>query len=195
VTLAYVMSKENAWIALKRITRILRMARVPYCLDGGVLLGFVREGWFLDHDDDVDITLLEQHDHLKRIKQLAYDRGFRKWDGRTPELTKWVPPKRTDGSKKLQFRYEDVLVDIVSKRLRDGMAVWSLYTDTTWKAVPAEYYQKLGRITIRGVTFSVPKDTEGYLTTRFGADWRTPKVDYVKARDDKAYGWTPPDSS
>jgi hypothetical protein len=173
------MDKDIAWRALLDATRILNGLRVPYCLDGGTLLGMVRDGWFFPHDKDIDLTLLDQHDALSAVKARAKHKRFSVWQHRLVGA---------EGSMKLQLRRHGVMVDIVSKHQIDDAAVWALISEPERvKRMPARYYQNLATLAIREHEFSVPAETEAYLAERFGADWRTPKPDWNRWRDDRAY--------
>ncbi len=177
------MRADAAWRALRDAVGLLESVNAPYVLDGGTLLGLFRDGWFFPHDKDVDITLLDEHDGLRRVQALAAPLGFsvfRAWN---------VTP---DGSAKVMLRRDRVIVDLVSKHEVGDDAVWVLRGDPSRvKRMPARYYRERGVLTVRGVEFSVPADTEGYLAARFGSDWRTPKPSWDRLRDDRAYRATP----
>ena len=174
---------SHAWDNLVRVTRILKRARIPYVLDGGTLLGMYRDGWFFPHDQDIDLTLLDQHAKLARVRKNATKQGFRVWRHQ---------PVGSCGCHKLQLSRHGIMVDIVSKHREGDDAVWALITDAQrMKRMPARYYTELGSLVVRDVAFSVPADVEGYLAARFGSDWRTPKPDWVPLRDDRAYEEVP----
>jgi phosphorylcholine metabolism protein LicD len=171
--------KALAWKALLSITGVLKQLKVPYCLDGGTLLGFYREGWFFPHDKDVDLTLLDQHARLPEIKRLARKAGFKVWRHQTVGES---------GCAKLQLPRHGVMVDIVSKHERDGLAYWALIQAPEHvKSMPARYYRDLATILVRGHEFSIPADTESYLAERFGDDWRTPRPEWNRYEHDRAY--------
>jgi hypothetical protein len=46
---------------LKDMHEVLGQHGVPYVIDGGTLLGAVRHGGMIPHDDDADIEILEEH--------------------------------------------------------------------------------------------------------------------------------------
>ena len=43
---------------VKRVHAAFTDAKINYVVDFGALIGFMREGWFLDRDDDVDFSIL-----------------------------------------------------------------------------------------------------------------------------------------
>ena len=171
--------KTPAFHVLIEVTKLLNRLKIPYSLDGGTLLGFYREGWFFDHDSDIDITLLDKNPELDIIKDKVKKLGF------YVALFKKIG---SSGSKKLGIKKSKIYVDIISKVEKDGYALWSIRKDPKpIKRVPVKFYKKLGTLEIRGHKFSVPEDTEGYLETRYGKTWRTPIIDWDRKKGDLAY--------
>lgn len=173
--------KEEAFDGLTVVSGVLDRLSVPWCLDGGTLLGFVRDGWFFPHDYDIDITLLDQSHRLREVHDASRALGFS-----SRGLANLGPPEY---SWKLFLQRGSAKIDIVSKVERDGMALWTLmHNRVTVKSAPAAFYKQLRPLSIRGVTLSVPREAEAYLSWRFPG-WETPKGPsaWVKYRDDMAY--------
>lgn len=173
--------KEDAFRGLVDTTGILDRLRIPYVLDGGTLLGFIRDGWFFPHDYDIDLTVIEQHARLPEVRAAASPLGFR-----SREVVDLGPPEY---SHKLFLHRGSAKIDIISKVEQHGMALWTLmHNRTTVKSAPAAFYQHRRIITVRGHPFSVPRDAEAYLSWRFPG-WETPKPAsaWDKYRDDMAY--------
>lgn len=173
------MQRLELWESLARFVSVLDSLRAPYTLDGGTLLGVIREGCLLRHDVDVDITLLDQHELLQRARDAAVKDGFRVF--REYDVSH-------AGCAKVQLKLTKPRVDVISKHKVDGDAVWVLRKDPERvKRMPAHYYERTVPLRVDGVMLRVPEDAEGYLAARFGPDWRTPKRDWVPLRDDRAY--------
>lgn len=176
---------EACFSALTEAVRCLNELGIPYCLDGGTLLGFVRDGWFIPKDYDADITTLEQHRQYPRLALLLRRSGFTFTTGRGVRYH--GPPALTH--KLIAYR-DGAKVDIVNKRDCGGMSVWTLnHNRRVMKSMPTGFYENLGSITIRGVEFSVPQETTAYLVARFGREWRTPILvgEWRKYSMDRAY--------
>lgn len=71
------MNREVALCNLRDTNHILKNV-VPFWIDCGTLLGAIREGDFLAHDQDVDFGIwgTEQHE---RIAEAMFAKGFEKW--------------------------------------------------------------------------------------------------------------------
>lgn len=76
-----------------------------------------------------------------------------------------------------------VTLDIFVKYPREDQAYWMIARKT--KSVPLTFYQVFRSIDFQGKSYSIPSDTEGYLTYRYG-DWETPKKDWDTITDDRA---------
>ena len=171
--------KEIAWAALTDIVNVLNRVGVPYTLDGGTLLGFYRDGFFFPHDKDVDLTLLNQHDRLPDVEREARALRYKVWRHQRVG---------NSGCAKLQLSRDGIMVDIVSKHERKGLAWWALIqAPDRLKSMPARYYRELGTLVVRDRVFSIPLDVEGHLAERFGEDWRTPRSNWDRYQHDRAY--------
>lgn len=67
-----------------------------------------------------------------------------------------------------------------------------IYRIYTWK-IPLHYFQSLMEIELGGLLFAIPRQTEAYLTARYG-DWKVPNKQWVYWRDDKCLYFETPSS-
>ena len=144
------------------------LSGINYWMDFGTLLGMTREGKIMEHDDDVDFSVLEGSYDLNALKLRAEECGF--WlDDAMPTL--------------LRVRYSkinDLHSDIWVWKNENGILTHRAYAVNQYfdiglitPVVPQEYF---------GVEFLVPNDINKFLTVRYD-DWKTPR----KASE----GWTP----
>jgi phosphorylcholine metabolism protein LicD len=163
------MAKEN----LFTIADILESLGIVFWLDGGTLLGAYRDKDFCEGDeDDIDLFTWSIYDVLAgNIIKRAEEHGFElvnhwKGDARLPGKGQELAVKRL-GSK--------VDVNFYEKR---GLDAWSLVYDGQQHGIPqvtlARFYEELQPYEFLGRKFNIPRDIEGYLTHRYGPDWRTP---------------------
>jgi len=67
------LTGKNLTMALKMlrdVTTILELRHIPYCLDGGTLLGIIRENRLLPWDHDLDLYV--SADDYKRVKSVIW---------------------------------------------------------------------------------------------------------------------------
>ncbi len=165
----------------------LERGGVPYHLEGGTLLGIIREGDLLPWDFDVDLsipsTALPALLALKwRIRSRLLRFRVRRFGG---DGLAW---RRGDiRIVKLRNRRWDCLIapitiDILVK-YRQGEDVYWQASDKVMK-VPALHYRSFEEIRFRGRTLRVPNEPAGYLALKYG-DWRTPVKEWNCARDER----------
>jgi hypothetical protein len=188
---------EEAHYLLERVCEILSAEGVPYWLEGGTLLGIVREQRILPWDNDLDVSVLAEHEpQLRRALRKIRWSGFRV-SRRVFEETS--PPFPAGGSRMFKIRRRrwfglrrgKVVLDIFVKYTQGEQSFWLIGPKRrVRKSVPTHFYRDLGTIEFRGRTFPTPSDVEGYLASRYG-DWRTPRQDWDSFTDEPTIVKTP----
>ncbi|MBN1326466.1 MAG: LicD family protein, partial [Candidatus Cloacimonetes bacterium] len=120
-------------IALKmldRVTSFLENNKIPYLLEGGTLLGIIREQRLLPWDNDIDLTLIEQFKPLLlkniwklrlmglRVKVKRYQREigpFKLGETRIVKIRNY----------RLLFFRGDVMIDLFIKRRIGDRYFWT----------------------------------------------------------------------
>lgn len=177
------MSKRNVWI--KRHSRetlrqqfieiidLLNGKDIPYHLEGGVLLGIVRDGDLLPWDNDTDLSInFEDYELLeiaaKEIKRLGWRCKFKKFDTSSSFAT-------ADDIR--VFKISDYWLgclkggnrmDIFLKYQVDGYRCWS--AAGAFMRVDNKYYDGYELIEWSNRKLRVPKHYREYLTEKYG-DW------------------------
>lgn len=182
---------DNEKIALrmlKRVTGILEECGIKYCLTAGTLLGIVREDRLLPWDTDLDIRIFRED--IKKFSRAIWKIRFAGYLVRT-RCQEYHDPPLKKGEKRILKIFQKanflkkgtVVMDCFIATRKNAEYIWScggpkLYTK---KSVPARFYDETHSLLFRGKSYSVPKETESYLTFRYG-DWQTPvkKWDYTK---------------
>jgi phosphorylcholine metabolism protein LicD len=185
---------KNIPIALKMlrdVTTELEKAQIPYWLEGGTLLGIVREQRLLPWDNDMDISMDIRHrTALLRVAFKLMLKGYRlsfRWYNRS------MGPFKKGELRMLKVRnYEkgfkkgEVMLDLFLKRKQDADYFWTVgIKSPVLKSSPAQYYDALDWIDFDGKKYMVPQDYDGYLTYRYG-DWHTPVKTWNFKKDDNA---------
>jgi phosphorylcholine metabolism protein LicD len=192
VTSAVNLTGESLAIAerlLADVGRLLAESHVPYWLEGGTLLGIVREQRLLPWDNDLDISMkaealpqllsalrrLPRTRYFVRIKRVKEDNArFRQ---RTVRLIK-IYNARWFG-----LRRGEVCLDVFVKYAQGDETYWMVGRKV--KSVPSRFYEVFDSIEFKGQRYTIPARTDEYLTYRYG-DWRTPVQEWNTYRDDRA---------
>lgn len=175
---------------LKDVCSILDEVQIPYTLEGGTLLGIIRENRLLPWDNDMDLTISDEHlDKLGKIRWKFWLAGYRT---RIRKSKKDMPhfPKGSVRLVKIQTRwliFKGVsLLDIFVKKKVEDKYFWTVgIKSPVLKSAPSHFYDELTKYEFDGYGYSVPEKYEEYLCYRYG-DWRTPVKEYDFKKDDKA---------
>jgi len=168
---------------------VLKNQSRNYWLEGGTLLGIVREDRLLPWDNDVDLSVmyddvLNFDSMISALKKGGYRVRTRNVDVDCEYLQKGMPRVI-----KLRLNYffglfkSKVCLDIFVK-YRSGNKVYWVVNGLV-KSVPARFHKQFSTITFKNQLLSVPDDVHNYLEYRYG-DWRQPVKQWNTFTDDKA---------
>lgn len=182
---------EKSLRLLERATTFLEKYNIPYWLEGGTLLGIIRENRLLPWDNDLDISIRsEDFDRLRRILPKFFYRGMiakvrgHKIDD--PPFQKGEVRLIKVYATKYLFFKTPLVLDIFVKKKLDDQYYWVVGVKRrAKKAVPARFYDELTTVQFNHKTYSIPKLTDEYLTYRYG-DWRTPVKTWNYIKDDQS---------
>lgn len=157
-------ARERARQALLLALAALREAGAEPWLAYGTLLGFVREGDFIAHDDDIDIALHAGPDPDAITAAMAA-RGL-------ILVNEQIGPH---GPVKQWFALGDMLVDLFFV-YREGED-WVDHSRVGSRSLARNHHPPVRIVTRRlgGLDLPVPEDTESYLVRMYGRAWRIPK--------------------
>lgn len=146
------------------VAATLQQANIPMFLVSGTLLGCMREGRLLAHDNDVDVGVWDDVDRSFLLSTLRGAGQF------------LVQPSRSDRTIRLKH-LSGVGVDVfVHSRSEDDYAHGGV--KMTWHNSPFELVER----PFLGTSFLTPSDHDRYLTENYG-DWRTPRKTFDSAFD------------
>jgi len=182
---------EKSLRLLERATTFLEKYNIPYWLEGGTLLGIIRENRLLPWDNDLDISIRsEDFDRLRRILPKFFYRGMiakvREHKIDDPPFQKGEVRLIKVYATKYLFFKSPLVLDIFVKKKLDDQYYWVVGVKRrAKKAVPARFYDELTTVQFNNKTYSIPKLTDEYLTYRYG-DWRTPVKTWNYIKDDQS---------
>jgi hypothetical protein len=149
--------------ALRLGVEALDAAGATHWITYGTLLGLVREGRLLPHDDDIDIAVMSGAD-ASRITAEMERRGLRR------TLEEAGP----DGVSKLKYALGPVVVDLFM--VHDEGAAWADYCRLATRSLVRDTHPPVTvrRRQLDGLDLPVPGDAETYLVHLYGPGWRQP---------------------
>ena len=179
---------EQARALLLTAAAALDRAGLHWHLEGGTLLGLVRDGDLLQWDTDMDVSVqADDAPHLARALRAALP--WRQWRLAPRRFTADGPAWRRGqlrllkvASRRLGVLDGPLRLDVFVKYLADGHAWWQ--AEEKVMRVPAAHYAAHDAVSWRGATLRAPRDHAGYLALKYG-DWRTPVRDWQAGRDEK----------
>ncbi len=143
-------------------------AHVPAYISYGTLLGAVRNGQLIGHDNDIDLAYVSTHAYPVDVVREGYlvervllDEGWTVRRGSGTRLN--VRLQLSDGS----MRY----IDIFTSHWVDG--VFYMPSDTGFR-LPRETILPLSTVDLMGRAVAAPADPEALLEATYGKNWRVP---------------------
>lgn len=176
---------------LAYIAKIFSEHSIPYCIDGGTLLGIIRENRLLPWDNDMDfyINTCHQSSLKTALRKLA-------WSGykiRYRYAKKDMGPIKAGDLRLIKIKrrkwlFQDaIVIDIFVKHHNHGRAYWLVgdKEKTVLKSVDEKFYLAFDFTEFKNMQLPIPTQVEDYLTARYG-DWRTPVKEWNFLKDDRA---------
>lgn len=162
---------------LRIFTQLLDKHGYAYFVIGGTLLGCVREGDIIPHDDDVDIGMLE-----KDLRRLHGDKIFKdemaannlKFGNKNSPIAETIICRECD---------DGIFIDLFSfvRTWRNKYKFKKPKSRRTWKNswFHSDELYPLRKSYLGNVLVSVPNDPIPFLARHYGQDWRTPRVTHT----------------
>lgn len=177
------------------VINFMENENIRYFLEGGTLLGIIRDGDLLawDHDIDLSISVIDAEKFFNNKKKL-FKKGYR--------VTQKKIHKDIGAYKKGQYRIFKVkrflpsILKGIFPIFHKYMVVADIFVKadddkyTYWQAmekimrVDKKYYSSFETVEYLGETIRIPYDYKGYLTEKYG-DWSTPQKVWVCGNDEK----------
>lgn len=139
----------------------------------GTLLGAVRSGEFIAHDDDLDLLCrVPAHDEasarreMERLVEWLNGQGF---------LAKFSSPSALNVH--AIDRANGALIDIFPF-WQVGDQVYLHMERMAIRGIDASLLTGRGEVSLHGRTYPAPSQREGFLQARYGDSWRTPLVHF-----------------
>lgn len=141
---------------------------LPAFVTYGTLLGAVRDGTFIGHDDDVDVAYLSAHVHPADVARESFDlqRALRRRGWEVRRFSGGFLQVRFDGPDGV-LRHVDIFTCFhVLDRFYQAFAVAA--------DLPRSAILPLGETTLHGRRLPAPADPDALLEATYGSAWRVP---------------------
>lgn len=155
----------------------------------GTLLGFVRDGGFMKHDDDIDLAVMPGHS-AKDVLCIMEKYGYKYWHGLSYKgvCTEFTLKHKSGLTVDFFFMQDN------GSELLSSVYFWKEgepYTDVrqnNLKWVRHPYVTKPKTMNVYGINVPIPDNSEDWLYYAFGNGWKVPDPNYT---DDKQPGKVP----
>ena len=152
------------------MNNILQKNKQEYWLSFGTLLGVIREGKFIEHDEDIDIGILIDN----------YNSNVEK------EILKKFKLKHRLGNLKTGYEISfthpetnvniDIFIHYIEKDFIWCTSFFGICDNTKNKMCRWKFSLfNLKKIEFLNIKFNIPSNPELYLTEHYGLDWKIPK--------------------
>jgi hypothetical protein len=169
-----------------KIKPILDRLHVPFWLDWGTLLGCVRGGDLIPHDNDIDIGILAET-WTPHLAQVLRDEGLLLHptychSGPMDRFLAGMGPKapRGIGVRQASVPAGGAWMDIcpyvagAGRRLEGRSRYWC--SNTGYLEFPSELVENWQEVSFLGARFRIPADAPAYLMNIYGPSWTVPMV-------------------
>lgn len=149
---------------LRDFDKICSENNIKYWADSGTLLGAVREGGMIPHDDDIDVCILEED--YEKLSMILKDHPIYKL------------PKNGYIDRFTRRDIENIYIDVFVCNKKDGVIRYS--DPENIKRWPKMFYKEeelfpLKRVKFNDLEIPIPDNPVPYLERSYG-NWKTPVV-------------------
>ena len=169
---------------LRDVTTLLKRNNIPYRIESGTLLGFIREKNHLPGHPNIDLSI--DADAQDRFLIAAKSLGIRYRLKKVGNLSgrQWVagPYTRFLVIRRWEHAADAAVKVVITVKYRhEDRCRWIDYRSC--KSIDASFYDKNEWVTFMGTEYPVPSDPGHYLESRY-ADWKTKNRFYQSRIDD-----------
>lgn len=161
------------------ITKVLANYGIASCLLSGTLLGFVREGDFIDNDLDIDIGVIVNG----AIDLISWYKIFRNLE----VLGFTIRRAGTSSVITLDRGFGGDIWWIFKKRDENQKLYYALRAWNGEFRYPIQNFDTFDEITYQGKIFKTPAHREHFLALTYGEDWKIPNPKFTHPFDSPCF--------
>ena len=185
-------SEKNAVDFLYRINQILKRSRLSFWIEGGTLLGAIRDGKLIPWDHDLDMGIINNNDNeinklIILLKKEFYVsiKNFEKIDGvwnlGKYRVIKVYPKKYLFFKKKICC---DLFIYYKGSIPNNKEEVYKYVVWGKNGFHKKEFFDQLDTMSFYGFNINIPSNSNKFLEAKYGKDWKIPKKRWNVAIDD-----------
>ena len=133
----------------------------------GTLLGLVRDGCLIKHDNDIDFDVIWSKSAEKKISKLA-------------KLKKWTLIRKVVFHGRIQqlayYDQDEVIFDFIFWVADERFCI-NFSEPGCYRVMPSAFLTNLKDKEINGVCYQIPEKIEEWLIYRYGSDWKVPQFE------------------
>lgn len=149
--------------ALKNVISVIHDLGIPVFVCYGTLLGAARAGHFIEHDDDVDLLMLND----AASKEQAYSMR----ENVAHEISERTGFRCSVVSNVIHVFSRYVVIDLFSSwRTEEGRCV--MMERKSFRSVPEDWFLPKKEVLLHGVSVPAPARYDLFLQERYGERWR-----------------------
>lgn len=184
-TLPEEISLEGARKDLEEIQQVFNKYGVRLFLTYGALLGIYREGNFIPHDDDIDLSIIDPIDFetRKKIGHTLQDIGYEVQPIFFNVCGRMEPAEdgyNGDGESGIIVCQKRIRTTLFFFKKEDcpihgkDYTCWPKYGSGRLIFTPARFFDDPKTIKFKGKEYFTPSPVEEYLEFMYGKDWKKP---------------------
>lgn len=132
---------------------------ITFLLYAGTALGFVRDGDYIEGDNDIDVAVLCDSGQYKRLQARLLEQGF------ISDPNPGYEPN--PGSEPMHFWKDDMLLDV--------RVSYEWGTEKATKKCLLPYAESFDTVVYQDRTYNIPHPHEEHFICFYGPNWRTPR--------------------
>ncbi len=186
---------DKARKLLFHITKTLDNNKITYHLEGGTLLGIVRDGDLLPWDHDIDLSIdINDAKRLKSLQRIFWLKGLKLSERKYTKSFGAIQKGQTRIFKVKPIAFS--LWNIFDRKFDKKAMIGDIFVKTTdnqhtyWQAkgkilrVCKSHYNGYSTINYNGHELKIPLNFDDYLTAKYG-DWKVPVKEWNCKKDEK----------
>jgi hypothetical protein len=165
--------KKYGFEVLKLVDETAQEHNIPYYVDFGTLLGIIREGGFIKHDNDMDFTILPSNSSLLPFIKGLLSKNF------VIEFAYLMDDKRFY---EFRVRYKETPIDFYLPQENENFLIFRGPQDIVKYPKPS-----IDRLPVKHFSINIPSNINNHLEWCYGDNWKVPDKHWNSNKAKKSF--------